>query len=183
MRKTLLWLLPVAVILFSCSNNDNVTAPDWLKTGNRWEYAMSGLVGQDTMVQEITGQNGNEYDVTFTFASGNSYNGIFKLVPDFVEQKNLTQNATTLDFFKRYKLNPQLGDTWSFTAKDGGTVTYKITDLDSTITVPAGTFSCVVYAYQKNGSFPSFIFWNADYGQIKESSLAADIDLISYTIQ
>jgi hypothetical protein len=76
------------------------------------------------------------------------------------------------------------GDSWSF---DGGTFT--VLNTSRTVTVPAGTFDCILYYYRKVNTSGSvsvhYEYWCPDIGQVKQDvyldgSLAVTIELVSY---
>ena len=76
------------------------------------------------------------------------------------------------------------GDTWSF---GGGTFT--VLNISRAVTVPAGTFDCILYYYRKvNGDGTVSVhyeYWCPDVGQVKQDvyldgSLAVTIELVSY---
>lgn len=74
-------------------------------------------------------------------------------------------------FFKQYKKDAQLNDTWTETGENDAVITHTVVDMDSLITVPAGSFHCKVYHYEKSDIInDSYIFWNDEVGQVMEDA-------------
>jgi hypothetical protein len=88
-------------------------------------------------------------------------------------------NNDGIDFHKIYKKNAQLNDTWTETDEDGAVIVHTVVDMDSLITVPAGSFHCKVYLRTKSDIInTSHIFWNDEEGQIMEDAEFFKIELM-----
>lgn len=86
-----------------------------------------------------------------------------------------------IDLLKLYKKDAQLNDSWTETLADGDVVTHTVVDIDSLITVPAGSFHCKVYHYEKSDIInDSYIFWNDQYGQIMEDAGFFKIEMMEH---
>ncbi len=74
-------------------------------------------------------------------------------------------------FAKIYKKNATLGESWNVTRPDGSIVTHEVVDIDSLVTVPAGSFHCKVFKYTTTTAVnESFVFWNDEVGNIMEDA-------------
>jgi hypothetical protein len=81
----------------------------------------------------------------------------------------LYNHKSTLDVSRIYKLNPILNESWQDINSNGETVTHRVVDIDSLITVPAGSFHCKVIKFElSSGVNESYTFWNDEYGKIQE---------------
>lgn len=90
-------------------------------------------------------------------------------------------NDDGIDFHRIYKKNAALNDTWSETDEDGAEIVHTVIDLDSIITVPAGTFHCKVYKRTKSDlANDSHIFWHDEIGQIMEDAEFMKLELMEY---
>ncbi len=84
-------------------------------------------------------------------------------VEGFSPQTGITQRI--------FKKNAAVGDVWEDIGISGGTIRQQIIDLDSIITVPAGTFSCVVTKYDDESQLgTSYMFYNAQVGQVLQDA-------------
>jgi hypothetical protein len=90
-------------------------------------------------------------------------------------------NNDGIDFHKIYKKNAQLNDTWTETDEDGAVLNYTLVDMDSLITVPAGSFHCKVILREKSDIINvSHIFWHDEVGQIMEDAEFMKYELTEY---
>jgi hypothetical protein len=86
-----------------------------------------------------------------------------------------------VDLERIYKKGAVLNDTWTDNDADGAVITHTLVDMDSIVTVPAGTFHCKVIHYEKSDIInDSYIFWDDEVGQIMEDSGFIKIELTEY---
>lgn len=175
-------LLALALGLFSCSGDDGgnptngncETDVAWLQSGKFVSYRLSqfGMEG-GTMKLSFGNCNGNGFVTTRQMIQMDGT--VVSTSQDLVfEDGNFIKNdvgsnggyASTL-----YKKNAALGDIWEETNDNGSVITHEVIDIDSTITVPAGTFNCKVYKYTSSTAInDSYIFWNDEVGQVMEDA-------------
>lgn len=184
MKKTFLSaLLGVGFLLTSCSGDDggdpvnpsNGCATDvaWLQPGKSVKYRLMQFgFHSGYMTLDFGDCNGSGFvtDRKFLTLDGQVSQASQDLV---FRDGDFVMNDTGMNggyASALYKKNAQLGDVWSRTDDTGRVITHEVVDIDSTITVAAGTFNCKVYKYSTSTSdTESYIFWNDEIGQIKES--------------
>jgi hypothetical protein len=90
--------------------------------------------------------------------------------------------ANSETFFERlYKKNAQLGNTWQDQKADGTIYYREVVDIDSLITVPAGTFHCKVYKQTSSNAIgENYTFWDDQVGEIMEDSGLFTVKLLSH---
>lgn len=115
----------------------------------------------------------------------NTANVVTQTVPNKFWQDGvfLTGDANNdgVDFHKIYKKDAQLNDTWTETDDDGAIITHTVVDMDSVVTVPAGTFHCKVYKRVKSDIInTSHLFWHDEIGQIMEDAEFVKLELIEH---
>ncbi|RZJ67196.1 MAG: hypothetical protein EOO50_06645 [Flavobacterium sp.] len=179
---TKLGMIALAFGLFSCSGDDAGNPASgtcdtdalWLQSGKFVEYDLEqfGFVA-GTMKLSFGDCNGNGFVTTRQMIQPDGT--VASTTTDLVFQdagfikNDVGSNggyASTL-----YKLNASLGDVWSETNDNGSVITHEVVDIDSTITVPAGTFNCKVYKYTSSTAVnESFIFWNDEVGEVMEDA-------------
>ncbi len=90
-------------------------------------------------------------------------------------------NNDGVDFERIYKKDAALNDSWTDNDADGAVITHTVVDMDSLITVPAGSFHCKVYHYEKSDIInDSYIFWNDETGQIMEDAGFYKMELMDH---
>lgn len=171
MKKILISLFVLAA-MFSCSSDDstndsqnfcNTTIP-FLQEGRTMNYAINGNSNSVIAIGSCS-ENGFQVSRTTPGASGID---IWRQNGEFLE---VDSNSNEDYYAKTYKLNATLDETWTHTQIDGDVVTHTVVSVDSTITVPAGTFTCKVFSYQNSGTInTSYVFWDDAIGQIKEDA-------------
>ncbi len=135
------------------------------------EFLVNGCQGDGFLLERsILYYSNNQTDVA---------TDLWKQVGDFIE---VDSNNDGNYFAKIYKKNSSLGEEWTHTKDDGTIVTHQVVSVDSTVTVPAGTFTCKVFKYTTSSTFnESFVFWHDEIGQIKEDSGGLfNTELLSY---
>lgn len=169
----------------SSSSGDNCTSDiPFLQTGKTLNYKLSQF-GYDAgtlrfTVGDCAGSgflvSRQAYDVNGTAAA--PVTDLWKQEGDFL----LTDSNNNGDYFaKVYKKNATLGQTWSVTRPDGSIVTNEVVDIDSLVTVPAGSFHCIVYKYSTTSTInDSYVFWKDDVGNVMEDSGFFLLELMSY---
>ncbi|WP_298553699.1 hypothetical protein [uncultured Algibacter sp.] len=180
------------LVFFNCSKDDdnenNSSSCDeseisFLKKGNSWTYNIETL-GTDNGEVSLTikGCNGEGFSIdkeakNSTFSEVLTGTDLWTETDEFI----LADAGINVDA-KIYKKNSQLGDVWMHTQADGGVATHEVISIDSLVTVPAGTFSCVVYKYTATDIInESFVFWNDEIGQIKEDAGFFSLELAEYS--
>ncbi|RZJ28736.1 MAG: hypothetical protein EOO48_09155, partial [Flavobacterium sp.] len=104
-----------------------------------------------------------------TMESRNTSNVVTSTIPNTFWQDGAfivgDANNDGIDFHKIYKKDAALNDSWTETDADGAVITHTVVDMDSLITVPAGSFHCKVYHYEKSDIInDSYIFWDDGVG-------------------
>lgn len=181
-----------AFFMFSCSSDSDSNPSgscesdiQFFQTGKTYNYALTQF-GFDagTMQMAFGACNGDGvFSVLRTFedAAGNetgSQTDKMKIDGNFLA----IDVANSENFYERlYKKNPQLGDVWEDTKADGTIYRHEVIDLDSIVTVPAGTFHCVVYKGNSSTTInDKFLFWNDEVGHVMEDSGFWTMKMISH---
>lgn len=173
--------------VFNCStsddsNNDNQGSCEFdipfVVPGNTWTSNVTTFgfdAGQ--IVNEVIGCGDGGMEVLITSPTGNISSN-WKQEDGFL----WTDANNAVDGFNRfYKIDAQVGDTFSYTNNDGAVYTTEVIAVDSTITVPAGDFVCDVYRRTSTSIINEiFTMWNHDIGQIKSDSGFTVFELASY---
>ena len=180
MRKIILPIIAILTMV-SCNNDDsssnsscNSTIP-FLQEGKILEYNIYQFgIHTGTLKYEIGSCNGdgfivnrNSYQTNGTIYSSGT--DLWKQDGDFL----VTDSNNNGDYFSKiYKKGAQLGDSWTFTRPtDDAVITHEVVDMDSIITVPAGTFHCKVFKYTNTANInDSHIFWDDQIGNIMEDA-------------
>lgn len=170
----------IAITIFNCSSDDS-SNDDPKNCSSDISFLVEGRV----MQYKITSLGFETGEATLTFTGCNS-DGFLVERSILAYSTNETTTATDLwkedgdflvtdanydnDYFaKIYKKNAQLGDIWTHARADGSLVTHEVIAVDSSITVPAGTFNCKVFKYSTETTInETFVSWNEDVGNIKE---------------
>lgn len=174
-------LLLLAMIAAGCgpesSGNDfcNTDIP-FLMEGKVWHYQTTGSTNGSASLT-VGACNGDGYVVTGTM-NGTDYTDLYREKNGYLE----VDSDYDSDYFsKNYKLNAQLGDSWTHVMSDGTIVTHEVISVDSIITVPAGTFTTKVFKYYTTSALnSSYTFWDDEIGEIKENRGSLIIELESY---
>lgn len=182
--------------LFSCSSDsdsdDNNGNPSgsctsditFFQTGKYQKYKVTQF-GFDTGTMKLTYGACNGSGLITTMEFRNTSNVVTSTIQNKFWQDGVWMindaNNDGIDPHKLYKKNAVLNDTWSETDEDGAIVTHTVVDIDSLITVPAGSFHCKVYHYEKSDIInDSYIFWDDEFGQIMEDTGFFKIELMEY---
>jgi hypothetical protein len=179
-----LFLIIVLITVVGCSKNDD-TEPmaecssniPFLQEGKYFTYDVVQFgSASGTLKMAIGGCNGSGFlvtretrDMSGNIVSSSSGTDLWKQDGEFL----LADSNNNGDYFsKLYKKNTVLGDTWQITRPtDGAVIKHEVIDIDSLITVPAGSFHCKVFKYTNSATInDSHIFWNDQVGQIKEDA-------------
>ncbi|WP_300569983.1 hypothetical protein [Flavobacterium sp.] len=193
MKKVIKLALVISFIsLMSCSNSDDSAATGscssdipFVQPGKTFTVKVTQF-GFDagTIKFDIGNCNGSGFLVTrqaydATGTATTSGTDLWKQEGAFL----LTDSNNNGDYFSKiYKKGAALGDTWQITRPtDGAVITHEVIDIDSLITVPAGTFHCKVFKYVNSETInDSYIFWNDEIGQVKEDAGFFTTELQSY---
>lgn len=176
-----LFLFGLATLSVACSNDNDSPANafscesdiPFVQTGRSFDLELFQL-GTVTQRFNITvGQcDGNGFDVQRTTRNGagaiiNSQQSKIRLNNGYVEGVTPGTDVTQ----RIFKKNAAVGDVWEDIGVSGGTIRQEVIDLDSIVTVPAGTFSCVVTKYDDESQFgTSYMFYNAQVGQVLQDA-------------
>ena len=185
--KLRIFAITILLLAFNCSssddNNENPNATcefdipfvveGYLWTSNVTQFGFDG--GQIT--NELIGCGDNGMQVRLTSPTGN-------ITSNWKQEGGYlwTDANDAVDGFNRfYKIDAEVGDTFSYTRNSGAVYTTEVIAIDSMITVPAGTFPCDVYKRTSTSIINEiFTFWNHDVGQIKSDSGLTVFELASY---
>ncbi|WP_396155419.1 hypothetical protein [Flavobacterium sp.] len=186
-------LLASAFLLFSCSSSDDGGSNGdcdsditFLQTGKTLKYSISQFgFPAGGMKLEFGGCNGNGvFSVTRRFFDVNNAqtsSQVDKIKINGAYMEIDVANTTEVFWERLFKKNAQLNDVWSDTRADGTVYTREIIDMDSIVTVPAGTFNCKVYKQTSSTAIgENYIFWNDEVGEIMEESLLLTLKLTEY---
>lgn len=171
--KNLLLSVFALLLITSCSSDDDTTNPPQGFCDTTIPFLAESRVMNYTFnmssqaIIAIGGCSDNGFQITRTTPLGNGTD-IWRQNGEFLE---VDSNGNEDYYAKIYKLNASLGESWTHTQSDGDIVTHTVISVDSTITVPAGTFTCKVFSYENSGTInTSYVFWDDEVGQIKEDA-------------
>jgi len=167
--------------------------PEFLKIGNSWTYDYYEYFNNkekkssETYTITETEQNylgdvayfyGNKKE--FCYVKYNSYYFGFGKFDDFYADKYVNQPT----IFKKY----HIGEKWEY-ERTAYTTTRVINSVNVSVTVPAGTFSCIEIKETKTGPswtlseyYSRFYYINSEYGLIKDSTNDG-ISIYTYTLK
>ncbi len=181
-----------AFFLFSCSSDSDSSESatcesdiEFFQTGKTVTYALTQFgFNAGTMRLDFGACNGNGvYSMLRTFsdpsgAETSSQTDKIRINGDFLEIDVANSEA----FYERlYKKNAQLGDSWDDEKADGTIYHHEVYDMDSIVTVPAGTFHCIVYKGTTSTTINDrYLFWNDEFGQIMEDSGIWTMKMVSH---
>lgn len=196
--------LLIVLLTFSCSKDDspaptptpvapivtdpkvetcNTTIP-YIKVGYTAVYsniAWDKEVGTDTHNYTSCDDKGiyrtrNLFDVGT--GTTQKYTDLIKLNGDYV----LVDSNNNGDYFvTTYKHNGKLGDKWEYTKPSGAKSFHEIIKVDSTVTVPAGTFKCKVVKYWAEDIInETYSLWNDEVGLVQTELFFSTVKLKSY---
>ncbi|RZJ71431.1 hypothetical protein [Flavobacterium sp.] len=179
---TKITLAALAAVMMSCSGDDSGSPANgscetdvaWLQSGKFVDYKLSQF-GFDagSMKMSFGNCNGDGFVTTREMRDPNGT--VVSTTSDLIFQDgNFVKNdvgSDGIDITTLYKKNAALGDIWTETRTDGRVITHEVVNMDSTVTVPAGTFHCKVYKYTTStAANESYIFWSDEIGQIMEDA-------------
>ncbi|WP_369995320.1 hypothetical protein [Winogradskyella sp.] len=174
------------LLTFSCSSNDNNNENSnscefdipFVVQGNKWTSNVTTFGFDGGQIEnEVMACGDNGLEVVITGPTG-SITNIWKQ-----EDGYLWTNANNaVEGFNRfYKINAEVGDVFTYNNNEGALYTTEVIAVDSTITVPAGTFICDVYKKTSTNVInETFTMWNHDVGQVKSDSGFTVFELASY---
>lgn len=184
MKKILFSLFAIA-LLFSCSSDDSSESQNacdfdipFMVEGNKWTMNATQFGFDAGQVEnELMGCGDSGMEVLITTPNGSISNN-WKQEDGYL----WTDANDAVDGYNRiYKINAEVGDIFTYTKNDGTVSTTEVIEIDSEITVPAGTFICDVYKKTSTSVInETIIMWNHEVGQIKTDSGFATFELESY---
>lgn len=187
--KKILFPLLVLALVFSCSSDDDSSGSQnacdfdipFIVEGNKWTMNVTQFgfdAGQITNELMTCGESGMEVLIT---APNGSLTNNWKQEGGYLWTD---ANDAVDDYNRFYKINAVLGDVFEYTRNDGTVSTTEVIAIDSTITVPAGTFVCDVYKKTSTSVInETFTMWNHEVGQIKSDSGFSKFELDSYNFE
>lgn len=186
--------MALAVMAFGCSSdsdgdggggsgncNSDIT---FLQTGKFQKFKISQF-GFDAGTMKLTfGDCNGSNGFAMNMETRNTANTVVSDIDGWAWQDGvfMTTDATGdgAPFTKIYKKDAQLNDTWT-EDYNGATIVHTVVDMDSLITVPAGSFHCKVYHYEKSDIInDSYIFWHDDIGQVMEDAGFVKYELMEH---
>lgn len=186
----------MALAIISCGGDDDNNNPvipvtgncttniPFFQTGKYAKYQLSQF-GSESGTMKLTYGSCGGTGLISPMEFRNTSNVVTQTVQNRMWQNGvwLMNDAKNdgIDLLKLYKKDAQLNDSWTETLADGDVVTHTVVDIDSLITVPAGSFHCKVYHYEKSDIInDSYIFWNDQYGQIMEDAGFFKIEMMEH---
>lgn len=190
---SMLLLLTISISSCKKSSNSNNNVPGncvnttgWIKDGHRWVYTNEPIyIFADSLFNSMDAAG------TGVFKSSSSFDGgpaqSVYLQPCGTDIYQSTSAAMTNSVII-YKTDGNVGDTWSNTLNSTGgytvTSTFTITDKNVSITVPAGTFSCLEIYQESHSSQPgslaveAYVYLNNTYGMIMTDGNTVHYELV-----
>lgn len=180
-------ILLLTLLTLNCSssddsNDDNQNSCEFsipfVVEGNLWASNVTTFGFDGGQIEnEIIGCGDNGMEVMITGPTGSITNH-WKQEDGYLWTD---ANGAVGGYNRFYKINAEVGDTFSYTREDGSEHTTEVIAIDSMITVPAGTFPCDVYKKTSTSVInETFTMWNHDVGQIKSDSGFTVFELDSY---
>ncbi|MFN8262532.1 MAG: hypothetical protein U0T07_03320 [Chitinophagales bacterium] len=187
-NTTYLLILLAALIISSCdkdddNNNNNIPTnctniTGWIKNGHEWVYANNPiLIYADSLFVNMQEVSTGIFKNTSTYDDGILYGSYFAYLKPCDNIIYQSTSSSMSNPMVAYHIDGAIGETWTSTviSSGGHTVsnTVEITAKNISVTVPAGTFSCIKYHMTSVSTQPgsitveSDIYFNNDYGMIK----------------
>ena len=175
---------------FSCSSDDGGSGGSgscesdipFFQTGKYAKYKMTQF-GFDAGTMKLTFGECDGNGLASTMEIRDAAGTLQQTIPNTFWQDGAylvgDANNDGIDYHKIYKKDAQLNDTWTETDEDGAVIVHTVVDMDSLITVPAGSFHCKVYLRTKSDIInTSHIFWHDTEGQIMEDAEFFQMELM-----
>jgi len=184
MKKIWPMIAVAIVVLSSCKkDNNNSTSeqnyppPDYLQVGHKWTYDLSGYTIYSKMEQEITAVNNGIYTSVFSFDGTPEDPAFLYAQGEYLNSFEGGESKAANQRYTKY-VNVKLGDKWT---KIGSTsYNYEVTAVDTSITVPAGTFLCdAVKVISSSSLFDQYNYYSRQFGLIKTDNIAVTTELKS----
>jgi len=183
----------LAMFTFGCSSDSDGGTPatgncnsdiPFFQTGKFEKFKFTQL-GTDMGTMKLSFGDCDGTGLVSSMEFRNTSNVVTQTIPMKFYQEGVflisDPNNNGAPFLKQYKKDAQLNDTWTETSENGATIIHTVVDVDSLITVPAGSFHCKVYHYEKSDIInDSYIFWNDEYGQIMEDAGFMKLELMEH---
>lgn len=191
MKKHLFQALAICLLGFlttSCGDDedtDNIIPSDctnltgWVVSGHQWVYDhYSDYIFADSLTVTVAAEIGNGvFRVNSVYDDGFIYPAYTTYMKPCKNDIYSSSSENMADAFVAYKVDGEVGESWNYTGKTQAgytaTVQQEITGKNISVTVPAGTFSCLKLHQVMNSSQPgsltviSDIYLNNQYGLIK----------------
>jgi hypothetical protein len=154
------------VALVSCNKDDDDNqvpeSQEYLKVGNSWVYNLE----MNTLGISVIGEM--KYDVVEKMDDG-TFRVIATTIITGLPSQTETYFWTEDDVFDigRDLSSLSIGDSWDET-EDGVTYTTDVVAMNVSVTVPAGTFSCIkLKSTESDNDTEAFGYFDVSYGLIK----------------
>jgi hypothetical protein len=165
------------------ANDNNFT---FAKVGNKWTFKVTSDSHTSDMTQEIIKDMGNHIYKVETIYQGASFGTVYLFW--YVNGEEMSFNTDSSGLHKNFLFNSssEVNKTYmsiveySPFLQSGDTVYAKILSLDESVTVPAGTFSCIkiqVWGGVTSSMPESMVYFNRKVGQIKQTSESMTLEL------
>jgi hypothetical protein len=151
MKKLFLALVAVSIFTLSCKKDDNNTditgnhVVSFVKLNNKWtyDYYLGDVKGDDHSWEIIENLENNFFKIKISKGNINSYKYWHSNSEGFSED---AYSYPPSYYFTLVKNNQSLNDQLTYTFSDDGVnyvITRKVEAINETVTVAAGTFSCI----------------------------------------
>ncbi|MDB5226881.1 MAG: hypothetical protein JWN78_1074 [Bacteroidota bacterium] len=190
-------LLLLTISISSCkkssnsTNNNNIPGncvnnTGWVRDGHSWVYTNEPIyIFADSLFVTMESAGSGIFKSTSTFDNGTPFSGYAKPCGNYIYQ---AADAAMTNAQIAYYVDGNINDTWSsvVTSTGGYTVTntFTITDKNVSITVPAGTFSCLVIHITSHSTQPGSLtvetdlYMNNTYGMIETDGNTSHYELV-----
>jgi hypothetical protein len=165
------------------ANDNNFT---FAKLGNKWTFKVTSDNHISDMTQEIVKDMGNHIYKVETIYQGASFGTVYLFWYVNGEEISFNTDSTGLSKNFLFDSSTEVNKTYmsiieySPFMQRGDTVYAKILSLDESVTVPAGTFSCIkiqVWGGTTSSMPESMVYFNRKVGQIKQTSAQMNLEL------
>lgn len=190
--KVSLILLALSILVFNGCEDKTTDPPTvdnnftFAKVGNKWTYKVTSESHISDMTQEIIKDMGNHIYKVETIYQGASFGTVYLFW--YVNGEEISFNTDSTGLSKNFLFNnsTEVNKTYmsiieySPFMQRGDTVYAKILSLDESVTVPAGTFSCIkiqVWGGTTSSMPESMVYFNRKVGQIKQTSAQMNLEL------
>lgn len=190
--KVSLILLALSILVFNGCEDKTTDPPavdnnfTFAKVGNKWTYKVTSESHISDMTQEIIKDMGNHIYKVETIYQGASFGTVYLFW--YVNGEEISFNSDSTGISKNFMFDSSTEVNKTYMSiveyspflQRGDTVYAKILSLDESVTVPAGTFSCIkiqVWGGTTSSMSESMVYFNRKVGQIKQTSAQMNLEL------